>query len=204
MKFNAGFTCIILTLLLIACSKNQTSFYSDEKDPGLAIFSNTQNNIMTCYANGRVWRTGNRIAYSGWGGGTIYEIYINKNTTTSLHDTIVIAWDGNFENSSNRDSRISLTLPFAKNFLHSFNALEGKRLVFDTTQGFYTASMGVFAEQSNKGWGSIYFLNAHIDSIGPNDFRGKISGLFEAHFATGEINRGRFDHSLNNGNLLIY
>ncbi len=204
MKFIVGFTCIIFTFLLIACSKNQTNFYQDAEDPGLAIFSNTQNNIMTCYANGKAWRTGNRIAYSGFGGGTNYEIYIYKNTTTSFYDTVQISWDGNFENNSNRDSRISLTIPFSKNFLQSFNALEGKRMAFDTTQGFYTASIGVFNEQSNKGWGSINFLNAHIDSIRPKDFRGKISGLFEAHFATGEISRGRFDHSLNEGNLLIY
>ncbi len=204
MKFNAGFTCIILTFLLIACSKNQTSFYKDVEDPGLAIFSNTQNNIMTCYANGRAWRTGNRIAYSGWGGGTIYEIYINKNTTTSLYDTIVIAWDGNWESSTNSDSRISLTLPIAKSFPKSFNELEGKRLVFDTTQGFYSTSMGVFNGQTNKGWGSIYFQNAHIESVGPNNFRGKMAGLFEAHFSTDEITRGRFDHSINDGNLIIY
>ena len=45
MKPFVGSVCLILLFLFIGCTKNETKFYNDEEDPGLSIFSNTQNNI---------------------------------------------------------------------------------------------------------------------------------------------------------------
>jgi secreted protein with Ig-like and vWFA domain len=36
-----------------------------------------------------------------------------------------------------------------------------------------------------------------IDSVGPNNYSGRMSGLLDADFNTVKITQGRFDHTLN-------
>lgn len=68
----------IAVLTLIGCQKNLTNLFADDQSEGLYIFSNTGNNILSCYVNGTPWRTKDRIAYSGVAtpGNIDYELYI--------------------------------------------------------------------------------------------------------------------------------
>ena len=92
MKRSCGLAFLLFYLIIInGCTKNYTNYYPDDQDSGLSIFSNTQNEAMSCYVNGSAWRTPNRKTYSGFGGGTVYEIDIFVKKTNSLSDTMVIS-----------------------------------------------------------------------------------------------------------------
>ena len=192
---------LLPVFLKTSCSKNQTKFFSDTDDPGLAIFSNHNNNVMTCYVKGQAWRSVDRISYST--GNTSFEVTVAKKiNNTSLFDTLIINWIGNYQSPNSRDKNITLTLPVAKGFNYkSFSNFEGQRMVIDTTNGYFSSYIDDFYQQKEKGSGSIFFLTAHLDSLSPNNYIGKMSGLFEAKFNTSTITRGRFDHSLTYGNV---
>ncbi len=186
--------------LLIGCSKNDTNYFADTENDGIAIFSNTGNNLLTCFINGKPWRTEDRIVFLISPPRARYEMYITKQVTSSLQDTLTIQWTGYYTADRNTPSYLSLTLPVAKTFGYkNLAALQGQRLQIDTTNGFFSSyTSGVNMPGTNissrKGAGNIYFKTAEFDSIGPGIYSGKMSGLFDADFVSAKITKGRFDH----------
>jgi hypothetical protein len=175
--------------LLARCSKNYTNYYPDGENDGLAIFSNTANNLLTCYINGKPWRTQDRN--TSLFGRPKYEVYIDKLVTNSPLDTLYIQWTGYYAADKNNQGTLTLILPVAKNFSYkSLNTLQGQRLHIDTTNGFFAFN------SSEKGSGNIYFHTAVFDSVSPSFYRGSISGLFDANFIATKITKGRFDHGI--------
>jgi hypothetical protein len=191
--------------IIIGCTKNYTKYYADAETPGLAIFSNTNNNILTCFVDGRPWRTDSRVT-SGFNPRTRYEIYISKYSTNSLQDTLLFNWYGYFEGNQFGGGSIGLALAVSKNFsIKDLNALQGQRLIIDTTiNGFYSTNTGSLNNTGAKGNGSIYFNTAKFDSIAPNFYQGSLSGLFEANFGSFKITKGRFDHFLEPNQIQFY
>ncbi len=105
------FCCL---LLLSGCEKNETKYIADDQTNGLAVFSNTGNNIMTCFINGSPWRTDNLIV-GGWGPGTT-DFSIFKQYDSSFHYSLVFAWPGNLVNDSADIYLIELHLFVPANF----------------------------------------------------------------------------------------
>lgn len=197
---------ILCTLILAGCSKNETTYFADAEDEGIAIFSNTGNNLLTCYIDGRPWRTDSRTSGGGFAGGlgTNYEVDIVKQTSSSLQDTLLIIWRGYFSTDSFSGGYLTLRLPVTKNFGYKdFSALQGTRLQIDTTNGFFSTSISRLNTSNIKGSGNIYFHAARLDSIGPNAYNGSMSGLFEADFTSFKITKGRFDHSFTPQNVSL-
>ncbi len=189
-------------LLIMGCSKNYTNYYPDAEDNGIAIFSNTGNNVLSCFIDGKPWRTVNRETSGFPNSITSYEVYIIKQSTTSLLDTLIITWPGYYPVNYFSQGDLNLIIPVAKNFSHKdFTALQGQRLQIDTTTAFFTTSISGLNSGNIKGKGNIYFHTAQLDSIGPREYIGKMSGLFDADFGTFKITRGRFDHLLNSENV---
>ena len=182
-----------LILLLTSCKKNLTNLFVDEQSQGLYIFSNTGNNILSCYVNGTPWRTIDRIAYSGvvMPGNTDYELNIYKFTRGGNNDTLVFRWEGKFV-GADTTTLIVLGLSVKKGFTkEDFNALQGQRLIVDTSSnGYFTTNINATIP-GVKGNGSIYFNKANIDSVG------NLSGLFETTINGFKFTRGRFDEQLN-------
>jgi hypothetical protein len=170
------------------------AYYDDAENPGIAIFSNTGNNILSCFVNGKSWRTASRITY-GISARTSYEVYITKQSASALQDTLLISWNGYYPTDSLGQGTLNLTIPVAKNFSYKdFAGLQGQRLQIDTTTAFFTTSISGLNSGNIKGKGNIYFHIAQLDSIGPGAYMGKMSGLFDADFSAFKITRGRFDH----------
>lgn len=192
---------LLYCFLLMGCYKNNTNYYPDAEDRGVSIFSDRGNNVMSCFIAGKTWRTIDRKV-SGFSPRTVYEVYIQKQITGSLLDTIVISWQGYYNESKDAQGALSLVLAVHKNFTAAdFSALQGKRLVIDSLQnGFFSDGISGLR---NKGNGSIYFHTARLDSIGPGFPIGTMSGLFEANFSSYKITRGRFDETLDGGNTVL-
>lgn len=193
--------CCIIT----SCTKNTTKFFADADQPGLAIFSNTNNNILTCFVDGRPWRTNPRVI-SIFIPQTRYEIYLRKYITNSLQDTLLFNWTGYFEGSLSGGESIGFAMPVSKNFsILSLNALQGQRFNIDTSvNGFFSTNIILLNTTGNKGNGNIYFNTAQFDSIAPNLYQGRLSGLFEANFGSFKITNGRFDHFFEPNQIQIY
>lgn len=182
--------------LLMSCYKNYTRYYPDTDNEGIAIFSNTGNNLLTCFIAGKAWQTNNR-ATSLFPGRINYEVFITKQQTASPMDTLYITWTGHYSADSNAAGTIRLILPVAKNFSYkNLSALQGQRLHVDTTNGFFYTELNGSATSAKKGIGNIYFNRAAFDSIGPSSYSGKMSGLFDADFISYKITKGRFDHDI--------
>lgn len=180
--------------ILLGCSKNDTKYYADGQDKGIAIFSNTGNNIASCFITGKPWRTVARTS-SGFRLGTNYEVLINRQPATNAKDTLIIQWRGYYEANKNREGFISLHLAVPANFtFRDLSALQGKRLSIDSTNGFFETGIPDFNRVNIKGKGNIFFKTARFDSIAVNTFIGNISGLFDADFGSAQITKGRFDH----------
>lgn len=182
-----------LLLLMSSCKKNLTNLFADEQSQGLYIFSNTGNNLLSCYVNGVPWRTKDRIAYSGvvMPGNTDYELNIYKFARGGNNDTLVFRWEGKF-NDADTTTFIVFGLSVKKDFTKAdFNALQGQRLIVDTlTNGYFTTNINGTIP-GTKGNGSIYFNKANIDSMG------NLSGLFETTINGLKFTKGRFDEQLN-------
>jgi hypothetical protein len=191
--------------IITGCTKNYTKYYADAETPGLAIFSNYNNNILTCFVDGRPWRTDSRVI-SGFSARTNYEVYVRKYSTNSLQDTLLFNWFGYFEGNQFGGGNIGLVLPVSKNFsFNELNTLQGQRLNIDSAvNGFFSTSIGSLYNSGAKGNGSIYFNTAKFDSIAPNLYQGSISGLFEANFGSFKITKGRFDHFLEPNQIQFY
>ena len=206
MKLQNYFTAFISSAVFIGsftgCTREVvTHYYADEDAPGAAIFSNTGNNLMTCFFDGQPWRTMDRI--TGYRGQT--ELEIRRTHTSSLLDTITVKWAGNYSQYD-----IQLTLPVAKNFeWKDFSAYAGKRITIDSSNGYFSLIQNSYYNMGN-GKGTIYFNTAYIDSTGPTNIKGRIAGLLEAHinlaFVTNpqvvNITSGRFDDDISGFELL--
>jgi hypothetical protein len=199
---------LLIFLFFSGCIKNQTKFYEDVDSNGLSIFSNTGNNLLSAYFKNKVWQTKDRISYTT---GSIYEITISKFHYGLSPDSLLISWTGKSED--NRDYQyqvlqLFIAVPSNTDFTYFKNYLEGKRIVIDSTKGYFKTYNNYSFPRVNakKGMGLIYFNKAYIDTtIRFNDtlYTGKISGLLEAKFDSIEFKNGRFDHNLENGQLNI-
>jgi hypothetical protein len=190
-----------LLLLLAGCAKDETFYYADGEDEGLAIFSNTANNLLTCYFDNRGWRSVTR-RWSGFSPRQTFEVYVQRRTGTGPQDTLTFNWNGYYNEDNFRSGAIELVLHVPKNFSAlSFNNLHRKRIALDTTTGYFTANSGGLIPARPKGTGSVYFHTALLDSTGPLTYFGRFNGLFEADFQNFKITRGRFDHTFGNENF---
>lgn len=192
--------CLVLagTVGFVGCTKNDSKFYNDDEADGLAIFSNTENNVMSCYVNGEVWQTVPRITSILGLYGTDYEVGLSRTPVSNISDVVQINWQGYYKKDRNATSDINLQLLIPRNsFRRYINSLQGKRIAIDSSAGnYFTVSNNLAALNNRKANGSIYFHTMQIDSVGPDNFTGKMSGIFEADFGTGKITKGRFDHVL--------
>lgn len=183
---------VLLSSILFSC--NHTVFFNDPQANGLGIFSNTGNNLMSCYIQNQPWRTRDRT--SGAFGRINFELFINKQITSGVSDNLIFTWYSNPTANNTLNGDISLVLSVPKNFgYRELSALKGQRLALDTTNGYFRYSSGL--PNTGKGTGNIYFHTLQIDSIGPNNFTGHMSGLLDAKFGSSLIlSNGRFDHTI--------
>lgn len=189
-----------LSLLLVGfifwgCTRDDTKYYADGEDKGLAIFSNTYNNILSCYINDKPWRTFSRVL-TGFTPRMHNEVEITRQPATTSKDTLIIQWHGYFETNQRNtaDIRLHLALP-AHATINDLNALQGKRLIIDSTiNGFFEINDAGINPANIKANGHLYFNIASFNSIAPNTYTGDISGLFDADFSSVKITKGRFDH----------
>lgn len=175
----------------------QTEFYADPYADGLGIFSNTQNNLMSCYIKNEPWRTIDRTT-GGFLGRPTYELFINKEITSGTKDNLVFTWYVNTTVNNTVKADVSLILAIPKVFGYKeLSAFKGQRLVLDTLNGYFS-----FPLTAAKGTGNIYFHDMQIDSISTNNFTGRMSGLLDAKFGSSSIlTNGRFDHSITSAQI---
>lgn len=182
------------SFIIWGCSKNYTKYYADGEDKGIAIFSNTGNNLASCFIAGKPWRTVSRTS-SGTRSFTNYEVEITTLQARPAKDTLIIEWRGYYEADKNGIGYLSLHLAMPPNFSYKdLSALQGKRLSVDSSNGFFVLSNPTFNTNNKIGKGTIYFQTAQFDSSFVGGYSGKIAGLFEADFSSFKITRGRFDH----------
>jgi hypothetical protein len=192
---NLPFVALLFFFSSILFSCNQTEFYADPQATGLGIFSNTGNNLMSGYIQNEPWRTRDRTT-GGFLGTARYELLINKQITSGVSDNLIFTWYGYPSTNNTLNGDVSLVLSVPKNFgYRDLSALKGQRIALDTTNGYFTFSSS--QPNTGKGTGNIYFHNMQIDSVGPNNFTGRMSGLLDAKFGSSLIlQNGRFDHSI--------
>lgn len=196
----SGVVLVLLCVSLVSCQKNETRYYSDDDNKGLSVFSNTGNNIFTCYVNGIPWRTINRTC-CGFLSGTTSEIFIRQQNDSS-HNMLVIVWLGNFQNNTSSLDNFSLNLYIPANFTYrDFNKLQGTRIAIDSTTGYFSTTIA--GTGGGIGTGSIYFNKASLDSTATGNYTGSFSGLLEATFFSGAVTKGRFDHDITSGQIIF-
>lgn len=189
---------VSLTVLsiLTGCTKNETKYYADTSSNGLAIFSNTGNNILTGYINGVLWRTQNRLS-GGFLSPSTSEVYLTKIMYSSSIYFLVITWYGGTQSSQYSGDYISLYITMPPNFSHSdLDSLNGKRLEIDSTRGYFLGGINEINNNYEIGTGSIYFNRFTYDSTAANGYTGRLSGLLEADFQDFKFTNGRFDDDL--------
>ncbi len=149
---------------------------------------------MSCYIQNQPWRTRDRT--SGAFGRLNFELFINKQITSGVSDNLIFTWYSNTTTNNTLNGDVSLVLSVPKNFgYRELSALKGQRIALDTTNGYFRFSSS--QPNTGKGTGNIYFHNIQIDSIGPNNFTGHMSGLLDAKFGSSLIlSNGRFDHNI--------
>jgi hypothetical protein len=193
-KNNYGIISLLIIVLIVAgCEKNDTKGYPDPEDPGIAIFSNTGNNILSCYIDNKPWRTIDRITPIL--SAQQYELNIRKQVTGSSSDTLEFLWTGYYSSNSNSLGVLLCRFAVPKNFSYkSFSGLKAQRISINNSNGYFTNDINL--GNNSKGPGNIYFHTATLDSIGPNTYTGKMSGIFDASLPALKITKGRFDHTI--------
>jgi hypothetical protein len=198
---NNFFNIIVISIAAIffftGCGKkNDTDYHADPNQAGLGIFSNKGNNLLTCFVGGKPWRTKNRYLYSI---STVsdYEVRMDKNITGAATDTLVISWEGYFEENHQLTGNILLYLAVPSNLsFTNFSGFQGQRIKIDSAaNGYFVRNFYGANSSSVKGNGNIYFNTANLDSIAKG-IDGRLSGLFDADFDSVKITNGRFDHSI--------
>lgn len=194
MKIFTSIAVVIAALIfLTGCTKNETHYYQDNNAAGLSIFSNTGNNTFSCFIDGSAWRTVDRTS-GGILSRNVYEVQIRKQFFDSLTDVLSITWEGYYVSDKNNSGDISLNLYVPKNFSYNdFSAMQGKRLIIDSTNGYFLAALGA---NDVRGTGTIYFNTANLIANSVSGNGGSMSGLLEADFGSFQLTSGRFDHNL--------
>jgi len=201
MKKNNHFIILLLIAAgsFMGCEKNDTRGYPDPEDPAIAIFSNTGNNILSCYMDNKPWRTIDRTTPI-LSGGPLYEVLIHKKTGTAISDTLEFLWQGYFTPNTGNPGTLLLRFAVPTNFSYkNFSGFNAQRIVVNGSNGYFTTDINL--ANNSKGTGTIYFHTAQLDSVGPNSYAGKMSGLFEANLPAFKITKGRFDHTLQPGQI---
>ena len=182
--------------IFMGCTKNETKYFADTTSNGLAIFSNTGNNILTGYVNGLAWRTQNRVT-AGFFSRSTSEVYLTKTMDSGFNNMLVITWYGHYQNSPNSFDFISLYLFVPPNFSNrDLDSLNGKRLEIDSTKGYFLCSISEISNNNELGTGSIYFNRFTYDPTVTTSNTGRLSGLLEADFPDFKFTNGRFDDEL--------
>jgi len=197
-NFQKTYVFIAVCVVITGCTTNFTKYNPDAENPGLAIFSNKNFNLLTCYIDGKAWRTQDR-RNSGFIIRTNYELYIRRLRTNGPSDTIQFQWGGIYENNPYEIGYIGLVMSVPKNYSVTdfLKAQNGQRLIIDSTvNGYFTTSISRLNNAGLKGNGMLYFNRASYDSIRPLFFSGHLAGLFQADFPNFKITKGRFDHDL--------
>jgi len=200
MKTNyTGLFCIFACFVLscVSCKKAETHYYEDPNNSGIGIFSNTGNNVMSCYIGGKPWRTYDRYN-TVYGNPGQFEVEIYKIQNAGLMDSLRFDWWGSFRDNS-PGGYISLQLAVPAGFGYAdFKLLDGKRIKIDSTLNgyFFSNTDGIFNNLKKRN-GNIYFNTANMDSVAlPVAGEGRMSGLFDVQLDTTSISNGRFDHNL--------
>jgi len=191
MKITLSLQRIVVAFILIAlisCERNDTVFYEDDDAENLSIFSDMGNNVMSCYINGKPFRTKDRILR----GISIYpEVELFKDTSAPDADTLTINWQS--DALSPNFYSVSLVLAVKKDFFYNdFTAFNNTRLAVDGVNSYFLIN----SNRSEKGTGSIYFLRAILMQGNAGGISNQLSGVFEAILPSYKITRGRFDHTL--------
>lgn len=191
MKITLSLQRIVVAFILIAlisCERNDTVFYEDDDAENLSIFSDMGNNVMSCYINGKPFRTKDRILR----GISIYpEVELFKDTSAPDADTLTINWQS--DALSPNFYSVSLVLAVKKDFFYNdFTAFNNTRLAVNGVNSYFLIN----SNRSEKGTGSIYFLRAILMQGNAGGISNQLSGVFEATLPSYKITRGRFDHTL--------
>ena len=177
-----------ILMALISCERNDTVFYEDDDAENLSVFSDMGNNVMSCYINGKPFRTKDRILR----GISIYpEVELFKDTSAPDADALTINWQS--DALSPNFYSVSLVLAVKKDFSYNdFTAFNNTRLAVDGVNSYFMINNN----RSEKGTGSIYFLRAILMPDNAAGISNQLSGVFEADLPSYKIIRGRFDHTL--------
>lgn len=176
-------------IVFASCRKNHTVFVEEDNAEDLSIFSDRGNNVMSCYINGKPFRTQDRITGALFRRDD-YDIGFRRDNSAVDNDTLIVSWFSG--NLAYEHYTVDLILSVKKNFSYNdFNQLEGKRLIIDGVNGYFM----IDHKLDEKGVGNIYFHRAFLI---PNDSMdiSRFSGIFEATLPSYNITRGRFDHTL--------
>lgn len=193
---------LLIGAALTGCTIESTNYYPDGQEEGLAIFSNTGNNLMTGYANSVPWQTIPRTATVVVSSVKRYELYIRKNNFNGLQDTLAFQWIGAAGGNAGIQGDINLSLIMPKGFSYKdFNNLQGKQIAVNLSNGYFTSTISSINPGNIQGKGSVYLHTASLDSIGPGFYTGKLSGLIEADFNGIKFTKGRFDHTINSDQI---
>jgi hypothetical protein len=181
----------------LGCKKNYTRYFPDPNSNGQAIFSNTANNLMTCFIQGKPWRSTDRSS-----GGLITPV--NRSELSLYYmdiaggsDTLRISWEGYYleDVAASANSVVVLKLPVPDGFSKAnFSQFKGKRLSLNGTNGYGVVSApGIEQPFCNA---NIYFHEAVLHTRANGTDSGYISGLFELSAPAFVLSSGRFDHFL--------
>lgn len=191
---------LVMLLFLTGCSKEYTNYYADAGDEGLAIFSDNGNNLLTCYVDGKGWRTVSRTSGGFSYPRTSYEVDIYRTNSSGTIDTLFFSWLGYFNGQQIPQSSITLALQVQKNFSYKdFNTFNRQRVTVNGSNGYFLSPV----INAGPGTGNVYFHSAVLDSLGPNNYIGRFNGLFDASFNNSKITRGRFDHTISQENMRL-
>ena len=190
------FYWLLTVLLFTGCGVNETHYYADAENDGIAIFSNTGNNVFTCYIDGKPWRTASRQQGILGPPRLSYEVYIRKQSSGAAKDTLSISWEGYFGTRDTLRRFITARLAVNNGFTPGdLNALQGQRITIAGNNGYFIDSARTFYNVIS-GTGHLYFHTLRLDSVGNGIYSGSMSGLLDADFGTEKITGGRFDHSI--------
>ncbi len=190
------FYWLVPVLMVTGCGINETHYFADAENDGIAIFSNTGNNLLTCYIDAKPWRTIARQQGILGPPRPTYEVYIQKRLSGTGKDTLSISWEGYFGTRDTLRRFITARLAVDSGFSATdLNALQGRRISLEGSNGYFLDSArNVYSVL--MGTGHLYFHTLQLESTGPGAFSGSMSGLMDADFGTEKITNGRFDHSI--------
>ena len=197
------FYWLLPALMFTGCGINETHYFADAENDGIAIFSNTGNNLLTCYIDAKPWRTISRKQGILGPPRPSYEVYIQKQLSGAAKDTLSIRWEGYFGTRDTLRRIITARLAVDSGFaVKDLNALQGQRISLQGSNGYFLDSDRT-AYGVVTGTGHLYFHTLKLESTGSGAFTGSMSGLMDADFGTEKITNGRFDHSISPEQVLF-